>query len=329
MHITVAICTWNRAALLDKTLECMRGLRIPAGVEWHLLVVDNNSTDDTDAVLDRHAARLPIRKLFESKQGQSHARNAAIAAASGDLIVWTDDDVLVSENWLAAYARAAAEHPAASYFGGPVQPWYEREPPRWFARNLAHFGKVVALVDRGDADRRLNDGEFVIGANMAFRLADMKHYPFNALLSRTGAKLAGCEDHDVIFRMQADGKHGRWIVDAKVRHFIPAERMTLCFARQWWSEQAQLHHRKEPYGGLSPHGAPRWLWRQYAEASARELFHGFRRGPKWAAAFFEAAWLRGLIDLCTPELATPPSDAPPPAAAPRPAAEAPAAGAAG
>ena len=65
--ITVAICTWNRAQLLDQTLTEMRKLRIPPGIEWELLVVNNNCTDDTDGVLDRHEGRLPIRRLFETQ----------------------------------------------------------------------------------------------------------------------------------------------------------------------------------------------------------------------------------------------------------------------
>ena len=61
VDVSVAICTWNRAKLLDQTLTQMRQLRIPAGLTWELLVVNNNSTDDTDAVASRHASSLPLR----------------------------------------------------------------------------------------------------------------------------------------------------------------------------------------------------------------------------------------------------------------------------
>src|ERR1700676_1787445 len=107
MRITVAICTWNRAKLLDQTLTQMRELRIPVGVEWELLVVNNNCTDDTDAVLGRHAAHLPLQRLFQPRQGKSYAANLAVERSRGALIVWTDDDVLVDPNWLAEYVKAA------------------------------------------------------------------------------------------------------------------------------------------------------------------------------------------------------------------------------
>lgn len=67
--ISVAICTWNRAKLLDQTLTQMRRLVVPAGVTWELLVVNNNCTDETDAVIERHETNLPIRRLFESRRG--------------------------------------------------------------------------------------------------------------------------------------------------------------------------------------------------------------------------------------------------------------------
>src|SRR5581483_541916 len=107
MHVTVAICTWNRCKLRDQTLAQFQNLRIPEGVTWELLVVNNNCTDQTDLVLENYRSRLPLRRLFEPKQGHCHARNCAVAAATGELLLWTDDDVLVNPEWLAAYVAAA------------------------------------------------------------------------------------------------------------------------------------------------------------------------------------------------------------------------------
>src|SRR5689334_10974234 len=98
----------------------MKNLQIPTGVEWEVLVVNNNSTDNTDEVIGRHTTSLPLRRLHEPRQGQSNARNHALTEAAGELILWTDDDVLLGPEWIAQYVRAAMLHPKAAYFGGPI-----------------------------------------------------------------------------------------------------------------------------------------------------------------------------------------------------------------
>lgn len=100
MLTTAAICTWNRAPLLDRALTEMTRLSIPAGIEWELVIVDNNCSDETPEVIARHAEQLPLERLSEPVQGLSHARNRAIRAARGDIVLWTDDDALVDLGWL-------------------------------------------------------------------------------------------------------------------------------------------------------------------------------------------------------------------------------------
>ncbi len=78
MLITVAICMWTRAKLLDQTPAGVHGLRIPARIEWELLAMNNNCTDDTDEVIERHARTLPIQRPLEPKHGRSTAHNLAV-----------------------------------------------------------------------------------------------------------------------------------------------------------------------------------------------------------------------------------------------------------
>src|SRR5688572_28398302 len=85
MYITVVICTWNRSRMLDQTLQEMRQLQIANGIEWELIVVNNNSSDDTDGVIAKHESALPVRRLFEKMPGKSFAANAAMEAARGEL----------------------------------------------------------------------------------------------------------------------------------------------------------------------------------------------------------------------------------------------------
>ena len=104
LDATVLIATYNRAALLDETLASLRRLRVSPHLRWEAIVVDNNSTDGTRAVVERHARDFPVtlRYLFEPAQGRSSALNTGIEAAAGDVLAFTDDDVRVAEGWLTA-----------------------------------------------------------------------------------------------------------------------------------------------------------------------------------------------------------------------------------
>ena len=172
MKITVAICTWNRADLLAQTLERMTSLRVPEGVEWELLVVNNNCTDRTDEVLARFTTRLPLRRCWEPDLGLSHARNRAVLEAHGDYLVWTDDDVLVAEDWLAGYCRAFKRWPDAAVFGGPVAPWFAGTPPQWLIDVFPRVAGAFAAIDLGHKPFPLRaEAPVPFGANMAVRIA--------------------------------------------------------------------------------------------------------------------------------------------------------------
>jgi glucosyl-dolichyl phosphate glucuronosyltransferase len=110
---TILICTYNRAALLGPTLDSIAALRA-TGRTWDVLVVDNNSTDDTRAVVQQRQAGypVPLRYLFEGRQGKSYALNTGLSHAAGRIIAFTDDDVRVPDGWLEAalsrWTRGAA-----------------------------------------------------------------------------------------------------------------------------------------------------------------------------------------------------------------------------
>lgn len=169
MKFTVAICTWNRASLLSRVLTQLARIHHPA-CAWEVVVVNNNSTDDTERVLDAFAGRLALRPVFEHRPGLSHARNAAVGQATGDYIVWTDDDALVDVSWLAAYRRAVERRPEAAVFGGPVRPQFEGTPPPWLSAAWLDIQAAFATRDLGAEPFELDiAGELPYGANFVVR----------------------------------------------------------------------------------------------------------------------------------------------------------------
>jgi glycosyltransferase involved in cell wall biosynthesis len=118
MRFSIIIPTRNRPASLDLCLTALAALDYPRS-DFEVLVVDDGSDPAPTDVLNRHAATLPLRTLRREGNGPAAARNAALALAQGDLIVFTDDDCAPHPAWLRAFDAAAERHPTAA-FGGRI-----------------------------------------------------------------------------------------------------------------------------------------------------------------------------------------------------------------
>jgi len=271
MFLTVVICTWNRAKLLDQTLAEMRNLVVPSDVDWELLVVNNNCTDHTDEVIQRHGTELPIRRLFESSAGKCHAANRAVAAARGELLIWTDDDVLVNPDWLSEYAKAAAAFPKAGFFGGPIDPWFEGRPPQWLERSLQHLEGVFAVRQLGDLPIEItHPSNLPYGANLAIRASIQKRELYDPRLGpRPKSEIRG-EETDLLGRLLNAGVSGRWCPKAGVRHFIPKSRQQVRYLRKFFFGLGQTDAiTEDQQNSATLFGRPRWIWRQAVEAEIR------------------------------------------------------------
>jgi glycosyltransferase involved in cell wall biosynthesis len=299
MLISVAICTYNRAELLDQTLDRLRRAEVPNGVDWELLVVDNNCSDHTQEVIGRYRAELPLRALRETRQGLSHARNCAIEAARGELLLWTDDDALVGRQWLSAYAQAAAEYPEAGFFGGPVEPWFAVAPPRWLQSNFAVFAGAYAVRSAPPGTLRLVDETLLpFGANFGLRMDAIGDARFDTQLGRIGTRLIGGEEVQFLSGMLARGVTGVWIEAAPVKHYIPAERISERYLWDYYYAKGQSRIRMLPAAGRP---APAGLRRKLRKQRLKRWTSGSRNTKRWARGFKATAMIRGMLD----ELASP------------------------
>lgn len=229
--LTVAICTWNRARLLERTLASLTALAEGAA-PWELLVVDNNSTDDTPQVLARHRGRLPLRVAFEPRPGLSYARNLAVELGQGEYFVWTDDDVAVEPDWLSQYRSAFAHHPEAAVFGGPVDLRFEEPRPAWLRRDLSAVRMAYAHRDLGPREERLTS-RLPFGANFAIRAAEQRRHRYDPRLGVRAQVRRNGEESVVMAAILRTGS-GWWVPRARVEHFIPQERQTLEYLERYY-----------------------------------------------------------------------------------------------
>ena len=136
MRVSVCIPTHQRARLLDRALEALVQQKVGPEVDWEIVVANNNCTDDTPRVVGRCAERaiVPVSQVFETRPGVSYARNAAIAAAKGEILAFVDDDIRPEDSWLAT-ALDTLEREGADLVGGRILPEWEVPPPAWLATN--------------------------------------------------------------------------------------------------------------------------------------------------------------------------------------------------
>jgi glycosyltransferase involved in cell wall biosynthesis len=171
MDITVVICTYNGAERIPDVLESLRRQEGLESVDWHVLVIDNNSSDGTADVARAFAedGQFPttLDCVTERRQGLAFARQRAVDEAEGDLVAFLDDDNVPDPDWVLEAVRFGRRHPRAGAFGGKLIGEYEVEPP-------GTFPLVSGLFALNEADETfsysdMGSGEFPPGAGLVVR----------------------------------------------------------------------------------------------------------------------------------------------------------------
>jgi len=238
--ITIIICTYNRAEHLRRTLASMTGVCVPETMPAELIVIDNASTDETAEVVKQcHLPNMPLRYLHEPKKGQCHARNAGIAAAGGEIILFTDDDVRPPKDWLTKMCSPILTGKAHAVAGGIKmaphleRPWMRQQHRAW-------------LLDYDFS--HMEAPHVMIGANMAFSKAVLKKVPkFDTEL---GPGALGFSD-DVLFswQVEAAGFPIASAGDISVEHHFDAVRL----------QCSDLRHRARQEGKVAAYLSYHWL----------------------------------------------------------------------
>lgn len=135
--ISVVVCTYNRAHLLPICLQSLVDQAIDKSL-YEVIVVDNNSTDETSGIASDFAKRYEnFTVVYEKKQGKSYALNAGIDASKGKYVAFIDDDAKAFPDWLERIMNAFnTVKPEPAAVGGKISPWYEQMPPAWFTDDL-------------------------------------------------------------------------------------------------------------------------------------------------------------------------------------------------
>ena len=237
MRIDIMLPSYNRADVLPRAIDSVIAAAIPDQAETRLLILDNNSRDDTRAIAQAYAARHPgrIEYLFVEAQGVCHALQAATDHSTADILARFDDDETVQHDWLQVLARNF-EDPALDYIGGEMRPDWQVPRPPWLPPS---YTGAVGIVHDGDQRRQYGTPGFSampVGGNFAIRRATLARCrPW------TESDLPYAEDRFIYHELERIHAMGVYDPALVVLHQVPPKRVTKRYHRYWARSEGRIH----------------------------------------------------------------------------------------
>lgn len=266
MHISVILCTKDNADRLRVTLEAFRQCAVPANCRWELIVVANACRDNTVSVAECFSGELPIRVITEPTPGLSRARNAGISNSLGEFLLFCDDDIFPSVQWIASYFHAVTMCGDTAFYGGPVLSVFESEPVSTQLLRIAPWS--VRGFDLGPNERELHSGESFLSANWCCKKSLILNAGgFDESLGLGASSGVAGEETDLQHRLMSEGIVGVYMPKASIGHFVPASKCTIAHIveRIEASALASYYGKKSPSNMPRIFGRPRWMVRRVLE----------------------------------------------------------------
>lgn len=293
LDVSVIVCSYNRADSLRDTLQSLVQQK-SGGVNFEVIVVDNNSNDQTKAVIQSFNGKL--KYIFEPKQGLSYARNTGIRQAKGQVIAFTDDDVIVDENWVYSIHKCFRETKALMV-AGKIERLWNCEHPDWFSDDIS--GPLI-VQDLGDRRKKWDSRtRHTVGANMAFHHSVFEKYGlFSENLGRKGDQLIGGEDREIFSRLFVNNAPIFYEPSAVIHHKVEQERLTKEYMRCWfWDIGKTLGHGMEVKWHCVLIIAPVWLWKNLILSCFRFLKMNMKPDSKDSERFRSEIWCRHYTSM--------------------------------
>lgn len=257
MHLSIVICTFRRYGDLDRAVAGVLADQTYNPANMELIVVDNTPEPERQSfnLVDR------VRVVACNEIGLSNARNKGIASAGGEIIAFIDDDAIVRDGWCGAVLHAFDTLPGAEVCGGKTVPLYSSPSrPVWYYDELSLY---LSCIDWGPTTRPISPGEWVVGANMAFRRRVFSIAQFHPGLGRKGnGSLLSNEELEVFDRIGRTKVY--YVPEMCVDHMIPDERLSV----EWFRKRVFWQAVSDVLSD-SLHVTPAHAWRELFEIVSR------------------------------------------------------------
>lgn len=235
VDVSVVVSSFNRSKMLSATIESLLAQR--TDVSHEVVIVNNNSTDDTADVIQSYTA---VRYVFEPRQGVAYGRNAGVDAASGSLIAFTDDDVVAAPDWVERVFRTFQQKPEFGCIGGRVLPRWPSDPPAWLTPK--HWSPL-ALLDYGPAQATdQNNPKCLVTANMAVRREIFEQLGrFDPHFQKSKGIICAGEDRELQERYWRRGGRCWFEPSLLVYAEVQPDRLTKAYHRRWHYGHGQFN----------------------------------------------------------------------------------------
>lgn len=235
LSVSVVICTHNGALRLPRALASLRAQRVPLGLPWEVIVVDNASSDASGDVA-RSAwgkGQAALRVVREERLGLVHANRRGLVESRYDLVSLVNDDNAVAEDWVACAAQLMAAHPEVGACGGCGEAEAEAPLPDWFARYQRHYAVGAQAESAGALTQA---GTALWGAGLTVRKAAWLALEAGGFepqaLGRYGASLTAGEDYELCYALRLAGWSLWYAPELRFRHVLPAPRLAWAYLRR-------------------------------------------------------------------------------------------------
>jgi len=266
MIISIIICTYNRSQYLKKVLENLLLLKNDGSFDHEIIIVDNNSKDNTQEIVESYILKNnKFKYFFEPKQGKSNALNTGISRSIGDIIAFTDDDVIINNDWVQNIANFSKENDFDA-IGGRIIPLYCDGTPQWIKDCSDILSGPIVNHDYGEEIQPYNKKMLpFVGANMVIKQKMFKDYGgFNVRLG-AGTGTMG-EDSEFYRRLQSANMRIFYNPKILIIHPVDKNRMNLKYFAQWHMSSGKhfalknIEDKKKDLVFIF--GAPRYLFRE-------------------------------------------------------------------
>lgn len=268
--VSIIVCTRDRT---DDLASCLASLRRLEPPPHEVLVIDNSPSSDATTCLVADAYPT-FRYVRENRPGLDHARNRGIAESSGDVVAFTDDDVVVDPGWAGALAQAFATDPSVALVTGLAEPLEQETDAQIYFENYGGFGRGCRRIylqswpDRPLPWTLVGAGQLGAGANMALRRDVFDRVGLFDPALDVGTPTLGGGDHDMFFRVLRAGFLCVYDPEAVVRHrhrrsVGELQRLLYSYghATRCFFEREELNF---PSDRSAIRRLRRWWWREWA-----------------------------------------------------------------